>query len=153
MHITRTTDFELIARLNKPIHELHASLYPEYFTEYNFEAIRDSFEKLVQGDSSIFLLLEDANEPLGYAWVELRNYPQTAFTKTRRALFVHQLGIVHEQKRRGYGAALMDYIYNLAREQSIETVELDYWVNNEIAKNFYSKQGFTGYREFVYRRV
>jgi hypothetical protein len=51
MNITRSTDFELIARLNKPIHELHASLYPQYFTEYNFEAIRDSFEKLVQTDS------------------------------------------------------------------------------------------------------
>jgi ribosomal protein S18 acetylase RimI-like enzyme len=153
MNITRSTDFELIARLNKPIHELHASLYPQYFTEYNFEAIRDSFEKLVQTDSFIFLLLEDANEPLGYAWMELRNYPQNAFKKARRALFVHQISIANEQKRKGYGTALMNYIYDLAREQSIETVELDYWANNEIAKKFYSKQGFTGYREFVYRSV
>ncbi|MEH6994313.1 hypothetical protein V7075_16625 [Neobacillus drentensis] len=44
MKITRTMDYELIARLNKPILELHASLYPQYFTEYNFEATRDSFK-------------------------------------------------------------------------------------------------------------
>ncbi|GMA64177.1 GNAT family N-acetyltransferase [Alicyclobacillus fastidiosus] len=153
MNITQTTDFELIARLNKPIHELHVSLYPQYFTEYNFEAIRDSFKELVKNDSFIFLLLEDGNDALGYAWVELRNYPQNAFTKARQALFVHQISIVNDQKRRGYGTALMNHIYDIAREQSIETVELDYWANNEVAKNFYKKQGFSGYREFVYKRV
>ncbi|QSO48547.1 GNAT family N-acetyltransferase [Alicyclobacillus mengziensis] len=153
MNITRTTDFELIARLNKPIHELHASMYPQYFREYDFEAIRDSFEKLVKDNSFVFLLLQDGNESLGYAWVELRNYSETVFTKARQALFVHQISIVNDQKQRGYGTALMNHIYDIAREQSIETVELDYWANNEAAKNFYSKQGFTGYREFVYKGV
>ena len=153
MNITRTTDFELIARLNKPIHELHASMYPQYFREYDFEAIRDSFEKLVKDNSFVFLLLEDENESLGYAWVELRNYPETVFTKARQALFVHQISIVNDQKRRGHGTELMKHIYDIAREQGIETVELDFWANNEVAKNFYSKQGFTGYREFVCKRV
>jgi len=153
MNITRTTDFDLIAQLNKPIHELHASLYPQYFTEYNFEAIRASFEKLVKDNSFIFLLLEDDNEPLGYAWLESRNYPETSFIKARQALFVHQISIVNDQRRRGYGAELMNHVYDIAREQGIETVELDYWNNNEVAKNFYNKQGFTGYREFVYKSV
>jgi len=48
-----------LATQGMEINHLHASLYPEYFTEYNFEAIRGSFEKLVQSDSSIFLHLED----------------------------------------------------------------------------------------------
>ncbi|PUB07590.1 hypothetical protein C8K15_1241, partial [Paenisporosarcina sp. OV554] len=30
MKITRTIDYELIAQLNKPILELHASLYPQH---------------------------------------------------------------------------------------------------------------------------
>ena len=153
MNITRTTDFELIARLNKPIHELHVFMYPQYFKEYNFETIRDSFEKLVRDNSFIFLLLEDGNESLGYAWVEVRNYPETVFTKARQALFVHQISIVNDQKRRGYGTALMNHIYDIAREHSIEIVELDYWANNEVAKSFYNKQGFSGYREFVRKGV
>jgi len=65
MKISGTTDFELIARLNKPIHDLHVSLYPEYFTEYNFEAIRDSFKRWMTNENFIFLLLEDNDEPLG----------------------------------------------------------------------------------------
>ncbi|WP_083574305.1 GNAT family N-acetyltransferase [Alicyclobacillus tolerans] len=48
---------------------------------------------------------------------------------------------------------MIKHIYDIAREQGIETVELDFCVNNEVAKNFYSKQGFTGYREFVCKRV
>ncbi len=47
MKISQTADFELLASLNKPIHELHVSLYPEHFTEYNFETIRDSFKQAV----------------------------------------------------------------------------------------------------------
>ncbi|WP_369125233.1 GNAT family N-acetyltransferase [Alicyclobacillus fastidiosus] len=62
-------------------------------------------------------LLEEDNEPLGYAWIELRHYPQNAFIKERRALFVHQISIVDNQKRRGYGTALMNYIYELAKKK------------------------------------
>ncbi|WP_129583629.1 hypothetical protein [Alicyclobacillus tolerans] len=83
--------------MNKPIHELHAFMYPQYFREYHFEAIRDSFKKLVKDNSFVFLLLEDENESFGYAWVELRNYSETVFTKARQALFVHQISIVNDQ--------------------------------------------------------
>ncbi|MFB5192156.1 GNAT family N-acetyltransferase [Alicyclobacillus fastidiosus] len=153
MKITRTTDFELIAQLNQPIHELHVALYPQYFTEYTFEAIRDAFQELVQNESFVFLLLEDDQEALGYAWIEMKMYPQTAFTKQRTTAFVHQLCVVGHQRRRGYGTAFMNHIYELARTEGMDSVELDYWVENEVARNFYSKEGFLGYREFVHKKV
>ncbi|MBM7702239.1 hypothetical protein [Metabacillus iocasae] len=36
MNISSTNDFELVAKLNKSVHDLHVNLYPEYFKEYNF---------------------------------------------------------------------------------------------------------------------
>ncbi|MFH5184838.1 hypothetical protein ACHHV8_20535 [Paenibacillus sp. TAB 01] len=60
MRINRTTDFELLARLNKPVHELHVSLYPEHFTEYNFEAIRDLFKQWITKENFVFFLMERA---------------------------------------------------------------------------------------------
>lgn len=153
MKITQTTDFELLAKLNKPIHDLHVSLYPEHFTEYNFDAIRDTFRQSVTKENFVFLLIEDNDEPLGYAWIEMKTYPQNAFSKQRRTVFVHQLSIVEQQKRRGYGSHLMNYIYELARNEGIDIIELDYWAKNEHAKNFYDKQDFLGYREFVYKKL
>ena len=153
MKITRTIDYELIARLNKPILELHASLYPQHFTEYNFEATQDSFKQWVTNDNFIFLLLEDNDESIGFAWVEIKNYIQTAFKKPYRSVYVHQINIIEKQTSRGYGSHLMNNIYGIAKSEGIELVELDYWVNNERAKNFYEKQGFMGYREFVYKKI
>jgi len=153
MRINRTTDFELLARLNKPVHELHVSLYPEHFTEYNFEAIRDLFKQWITKENFVFFLMEDNEQPLGYAWIELKSYPPNALSKERKSVFVHQIGIVEERNRKGYGSQLMNYIYDFAKSHGMDLVELDYWVNNEQAKNFYNKQGFRGYREFVYKKL
>jgi len=87
------------------------------------------------------------------AWIEIKNSPQNAFMKQHRSVFVHQLSIVDGQKRRGYGSHLMKHVYDIAKSKNIDLVELDYWADNEHAKNFYNKQGFIGYREFVYKKL
>jgi diamine N-acetyltransferase len=51
MVIAPTMNFELIATLNQPTHELHVSLYPDYFKEYNFEDMREFFKKAVESIS------------------------------------------------------------------------------------------------------
>jgi ribosomal protein S18 acetylase RimI-like enzyme len=153
MEISQTTDFELLADLNKPIHDLHVSLYPEHFSEYSFGAMRDAFKRFVQNENFIFLLIEDNNEPVGYAWIEMKNYSQGAFVKQRKSVFVHQLSIAEKHKRKGYGTHLMEHIYDRALAEGIDMIELDYWAKNEHAKNFYDKQGFLGYREYAYKKI
>ena len=59
MKISQTNDFELVAKLNKYVHDLHANLYPEYFKEYNFEGIKTFFQKIIDKEEFTFLLLED----------------------------------------------------------------------------------------------
>lgn len=45
----------------------------------------------------------------------------------------------------------MKHIYNIAKANQIDKIELDYWYENNIAKDFYKKNGFKKYREFVYK--
>ncbi|WAH37577.1 GNAT family N-acetyltransferase [Alicyclobacillus dauci] len=153
MRVTRTTDYDLVARLNRPIHDLHRTLYPEYFKEYVFDDMRDAFKRLMTNDNSVFLLLEDDNEALGYAWIEVRTYPDNAFRKEYRSVYVHQISIVENQKRRGHGSYLMEHIYDIAKREGIHRVELDYWARNEAAKAFYEKHGFVSYRDFVHKEL
>ncbi|WLR43208.1 GNAT family N-acetyltransferase [Bacillus carboniphilus] len=155
MNITQTTNYAVIAELNKPVHDLHFDLYPNYFKQYDEKKITTAFKKLVSNTNHIFLLLEDEkqNFPIGYAWVEIRNYPENPFKKGYHSLYVHQLNIIEAKRNKGYGSQLMEYIYSLAREKEIALVELDYWVKNGVAKNFYKKHGFIKYREFVYKEI
>jgi ribosomal protein S18 acetylase RimI-like enzyme len=43
----------------------------------------------------------------------------------------------------------MKEIYEIAKNKGIDWVELDYWLENKIANDFYKKLGFKKYREFV----
>lgn len=153
MNIEQTKNYELIAKLNKPVHDLHCSLYPKYFREYNFEDVKDLFKQLMKNRDFIFLLVKEDKEALGYAWIERRHYPENVFNKEYMSIYVHQISIVQSERNKGYGTFLMEEIYRFATTQAIDLVELDYWVDNKIAKEFYKKQNFVKYREFVYKQL
>ncbi|MDQ0218779.1 GNAT family N-acetyltransferase [Peribacillus cavernae] len=153
MKISQTTDYELVARLNKPVHDLHTTLYPKYFTEYNFEDMKEMFKHLVDDDNFIFLVLEDNQNAVGYAWLEIRNYPGHVFKKEYKSVYVNQISITETARKKGFGSKLMEEVYKIAKNKHIDLIELDYWSNNNVAKDFYKKLGFKIYREFVYKEV
>lgn len=153
MKIEQTKDFELIAKLNKPVHDLHCSLYPKYFRKYNFEEVKELFKQLMKNRDFIFLIVKEKKEALGYAWIEIRHYHENVFNKEYQSIYVHQLSIVPSKKNKGFGTFLMEEIYRFAQRQAIDLVELDYWVDNKIAKEFYKKHNFIKYREFVYKQL
>ncbi|WP_078552080.1 GNAT family N-acetyltransferase [Bacillus alkalicellulosilyticus] len=153
MQISQTKNNELVARLNKPVHDLHYALYPKYFKEYDYEEMKEAFKKHIENDNFVFLLIEDKEEAVGYAWIEDKIHSGNVFKKEYRSIYVHQLSIVQTQREKGYGTLLMNYIYNLAQEKGIDLIELDYWVDNHTAKEFYEKHEFVKYREFVYKQL
>jgi diamine N-acetyltransferase len=153
MKIIQTTNADIIAKLNRSVHDLHVQWYPQYFKEYDYEAVKAFFQSFINKDNFIFLLLEDNEEAIGYAWIEIRKYPETPFRKAYKSIYVHQISIVETKRKKGYGSKLMEEIYLIASDNKIDLVELDYWTENEAAKDFYRKHGFSTYREFVYKRL
>jgi diamine N-acetyltransferase len=67
LKISRTKDYELIAKLNKYVHDVHTELYPKYFKEYDYDAIKDFFKGIMNNPNFIFLILEEGGQQLGYA--------------------------------------------------------------------------------------
>lgn len=153
MEISRTNDYEIVARLNKYVHDLHVNLYPEYFKPYDFGEIKTFFQGIIDKKEFIFLMLEVDGKPLGYSWIELKIHPGNVFKKPYQSVYVHQISIVESQRKKGYASALMDEITTIGKEKGINKIELDYWFNNEIAKNFYKKKEFVKYKEFVYKDI
>ncbi|MBM7553503.1 ribosomal protein S18 acetylase RimI-like enzyme [Thalassobacillus pellis] len=47
----------------------------------------------------------------------------------------------------------MEKIYKIAEAKGITLIELDYWNENEAAKKFYERQGFSKRSEFAFREV
>ena len=111
------------------------------------------YENIIDKEGYIFLLIEDEKEAIGYAWIELKDYPENPFKLARKFVYVHQISISSHVRSKGYGSMLMAEIESIAKEIGITTIELDYWVNNEGAKRFYEKQDYAVYREFVYKNI
>lgn len=151
MKIYQTRDAELVAKLNEPVHELHVSLYPSYFKEYHYEEVKTFFEKLMDKEQYLFLVLEESGQFIGFAMLELRSYSETIFKKAYQSLYIHQLSISGMYKGKGYGTKLMDEITTIARDRGLHKIELDHWTDNEVAKEFYKKLDYTPIREYLYK--
>ncbi|MBU9720285.1 MULTISPECIES: GNAT family N-acetyltransferase [Bacillaceae] len=148
-----TTDWDTIASLNKSVQELHVKLYPNRFKEYNEKEIRGFFKQMIHNPNYLFLIVMENGVSIGYAWIELLNHPGTPFTKAHQAVYVHQISIIKQHQGKGYGTSLMKKIYEIAISKGIDLIELDYWIGNVEAQDFYKKQGFVKYREFVYKNL
>ncbi|MFC7370294.1 GNAT family N-acetyltransferase [Fictibacillus iocasae] len=153
MIIKETKDAALIASLNKHVQDVHSEMNPVHFKPFKENEIRTFFESLIEKPAHKMIVIEVGEEPVGYAWIEFRHFPENAFKYAYDKLMIHQISINSEKRSRGYGTQLLDYIDDLAKERGITTVELDYWSDNLKAKRFYEKSGFIIQREFVYREV
>jgi ribosomal protein S18 acetylase RimI-like enzyme len=153
VQVFRTIDFELVAKLNKPVHDLHHQLYPTYFKKYDYESMKEFFKSVIGNPNFIFLVIEDEHQHLGYVWIEMRTYQETAFRQQYQSIYVHQISITQTNRKQGYGTKLMEEVYKIGRENSIDLFELDYWSNNPNARKFYQKHGFEMYREFVFKNI
>ncbi|MEI5908663.1 GNAT family N-acetyltransferase [Bacillus spongiae] len=153
MKITETNDFQKIAQLNKSVQQLHAELYPDHFKKSTNEEVEAFFQSIIDFPQFIFLLASFAEEDIGYAWIEFRHYEETPFTKAYQTIYVHQISIDPTHKGKGYGSKLMSAIENFALQHGISKVELDYWVQNTVAKAFYETKGYQKYREVVCKEL
>lgn len=151
MKVIQTYDFELISKLNQEIQELHRQIYPEYFKEYSFEAVRQFFKQVMMQDTNLFYVVRDGGHDMEYVWMEIRKYKESAFCYSYESMFLHHLHVLSAYRNSGVGTRLMEKVYEVAESREVKKIELDYWVNNEVAKSFYEKRGFKRYREFLYK--
>lgn len=153
MEIILTKDYRILAKLNGGVQNLHAELFPEFFKIHNIDEVTEFFKEVVNKPDHLFLLVKDEEEFVGYAWIEIKNSLENPFKKAFRTVYVHQINIVDGKRNNGYGSFIIHKIVSFARDHRITRIELDYWTDNSIAKNFYEKLGFKKFREHVFMEL
>jgi len=153
IEIIQTTDVTRLSKLNKEVQELHVKLYPEHFKPFNLEEVSSFFQKIMSNPSYLFFLAKKDHEDVGYLWVELKEYKENVFTKSYRSVYIHHLNVIEKYRNLGVGSNLIEKVHNIARENGINKIELDYWADNEFAQRFYEKHGYKNYREFAFREI
>ncbi|MCM3719029.1 GNAT family N-acetyltransferase [Fictibacillus phosphorivorans] len=153
MEIIQMQDYELVATLNKNVQDVHVELFPESFTPYKYEPIRDYFKEIMMDSNQLFLVVKEDTTPIGYVWLTLRHSAETPFKKASKSLYIHQISIDKNHSNKGAGSQVIAYIEKLGKQLGVTKIELDYWIENKIAKNFYKKIGFMITREVVHKEI
>lgn len=151
MKIIQTKNHELISQLNQEVQNIHTVMYPDYFKPYDHDAVSEFYNSIMANPSVLFYVIEDEGQNLGYIWIEIKEYKENAFRKPYKSIYVHQLNIIEAYRNKGLGKKLMNKVNEIAEQYEIKKIELDYWSDNENAKNFYMKNGYKNYREFVFK--
>lgn len=143
LKIKTCEDADLLARLNQTVHDIHHQAYPDIFKPYHYLDTLDLFQKLMDQPDHYLLVIEtDTGIAAGYLWAQLVTLYETPFRYGQKTLYIHQISIEPEFQHKGYGHAFMQYIEELAEKEQCDTVELDYWGQNNAAVDFYEKEGY-----------
>ncbi|WP_083573630.1 hypothetical protein [Rossellomorea aquimaris] len=51
-------------------------------------------------------------------------------------MFINQISIEEHSREKEYGTYMMNELFRLAADKQISRIELDYWRNNKMAKDF-----------------
>lgn len=79
---------------------------------------------------------------VGYAAIKMRNFDWAGMVK-RRVLFVDELSVSAEHRRKGIGRAMMMEIRNMAQEEGCSDLQLSVYPQNREAVAFYEACGFS----------
>jgi diamine N-acetyltransferase len=149
-----TSDIPLLVEMTDEIQAMHAKAHPEFFIyPQDPAALSQHFANVLAVDANHVLLLEIDGHVVGHLYAEVKRVPATPFSYPIAHLFIHQLGIRSSAQNRGLGQKLLDAAADLARGNGLKEIRLDYWSFNDQARQFYSRNGFLAYREFVSKNL
>ena len=153
MTIRPTTDPELLARLNEPTKKLHVSLFPGHQKEADLQALAGYYRKTLTNENFRHLVAYEGETPVGFIHFEIQTHRENAFRPERRCAYVHVMGVMPDYRRKGIGRELFEAVEEEARSLGLSYVQLAYWTDNTVAKDFYKSLGFTPMTEDVWKRL
>lgn len=152
-YITRCTvnDTETLLELS---YDTFYEAFSAQNTKENMKAYSDdafTAEKIkdeLNNPDSRFYFIYSNNEPAGYLKVNVDSAQSEPMGHD--SLEVQRIYILRKYHKQGFGKALLNLSYDIARELNKNKIWLGVWEKNENAIDFYKKQGFkkTGSHSF-----
>ncbi len=151
--IKETKDHLLLAELNEEIQTLHHQLYPNVFRPYDKQKVVEVFkERISQEGIKAYIALFDS-VIAGYTQVRIVKTEGNVFQFPRHCVYIDQILVKSDFRKKGIGKALLDQISRLAKELEIPKIHLDHWTMNNSARSFFKRNGFEYHREVMSKSI
>jgi ribosomal protein S18 acetylase RimI-like enzyme len=136
------SDVHVLTSMNRHVQELHARHRPDYFKQFDSDAVADWFRSMLTKPSvQGWIAARDAVD-IGYAIAVVHERPDNAFLYARRLCEIDQIVVMPERRRSGVARALIDCVIADARARGIRDIELSSWAFNTEAHAAFRAAGF-----------
>lgn len=151
IEIIENKHFDRIASLVEEVQNLHAILFPAVYKQYNEKEIKETMEKMLADEQTRVFVAQLNGETIAYILLVVKEVPENAFHYAFRLLHIDQIVVSKDHQKLGVGAMLMAKAEMLAKELSINRVELDHLHMNVVAAKFFRSKAYKPYREKLYK--
>lgn len=136
-------DIKGIDRLLEQVSMVHHKGRPDLFQgNYSRKYTDEQLTEMMAEESRpIFVAVDGEQRVLGYAFCILQQHPNDNVLTDIKTLYVDDLCVDQEIRRRHIGSSLYEYVLQYARQQGCYNVTLNAWTCNEPAIRFYEKCG------------
>lgn len=151
--IIESKTFSLIASLVEEVQNLHAGLFPAVYKIFDENGIRETMEKMLADEQSRLFVAQLNGETIAYILTMVKEVPENAFHYAYRMVHIDQIVVSGKHQQTGVGSMLMDKAEELAKELSVNRLELDHLHINTVAANFFRRKGYESYRHKLFKLI
>ena len=135
-------DIPALLRLLLQVDMVHHAGRPDLFAGPATKYDAKELEALLCADGRrIFVCTDEAGNVAGHAFCELREQKGNAVQIPHRTLYIDDICVDADHRRRGVGTLLFERAKRLAEEESCYRVTLNVWAFNSGALAFYRSLG------------
>ena len=139
IEIPKIDDFTRINELAKQVHDIHVNWRPDIFLSTNEVFSKIGFKNLI--DSKEIFIAKKQDEILGYIIFKIKEV-KNANMKYRKQLCIEAICVDEKNRDKGIGTLLLEFIENIAKENSCTDMYLTVNEENINAIKLYEKLGF-----------
>lgn len=131
-------DLIQINKIAKQVHDLHITFRPDVYVSNDIIISEERYNELL-ADGIIFVG-ENNNKIVSYAICLIKNLDNPVMVK-RKIMYIDTIGNDENYRNCGIGKKMIKYIFNYAKENGCNRVELQVNTNNKNAIGFYEHLG------------
>ncbi len=148
IRMATVADAATISALNADVQAVHAAALPWLFKVPSADTFPPAAAAaMLAKDDVLVYVAYLGDEPVGYAYAQVRRHPETSLQYAFDEIYLHHLSVRPGRRGHGVGDALLGAVRQAANDRGIRQVALDVWSFNERARAFFHRHGFEAYNE------
>jgi GNAT superfamily N-acetyltransferase len=140
-------DVEVIEHQTASVQQLHNEALPSIFKPPSADLFpRRQLAALIEDPNCIVAVAEIGGKVIGHIYGAVVHRTENEFSPSEFYLYIYQIGVDYDARRKGVGTALFTFIRDRARALGLTALQVDHWAFNARARDFFMSCGFSPMR-------